>query len=174
MPKLLSNLFAPEHAVYHYLIPQEEVKEKIEALLKKSGKFFSEPDIQGHFVSGDSFVFRAASGAYTQGVQFASTLHGRIIGTESGTTTIETTIAAGSGYKAALFFLALLGCVPLVLGIYHLSFDTLAWTLVLLIAGPAVCNWLAGIANETARDRYERYMDKELKTVHTPGAHFRN
>lgn len=174
MPKLLSHLFSTGHFSYHYPARGEEVKEKMEAVFKKSGKFFSGPDIQGRFVSGDSFVFRAASGAYTQGVQFASTLHGRIIETESGGTRIETMIVAGSGYKAALFFLVLFGCVALGIGIYQLSFDTMAWAIVLLIAGPAICNWLAGIANETARDRYERYIDKELKNVHTPGAHFRS
>lgn len=173
MPKLLSHLFSAGSFSYHYPAPQEEVKEKIEAVLKKSGKFFSGPDIQGRFVSGDSFVFRAASGAYTQGVQFASTLHGRIIGTESRTTKIETMIVAGSGYKAALFLLVILGCVTLGIGIYQLSFDALAWAIVLLIASPANCNWLAGIANETARDRYERYIDNELRTVPASRTNFR-
>lgn len=169
MPQLLSNLFSPIHSSYHYNKPKEAVKQQIEAVISKGVKFVSEPDLSGRFVTSDSFVFSTSSGAYTGGIKFGSTLQGNIIGAENDVTRLETKTEASSAYKIACYILLLFGGVLLIKAIYDSSLDTLGWAVVLLVLGPAVCNWMAGIANETVLDRYKRYIDKELRATRAPG-----
>jgi hypothetical protein len=165
--QLLPNLFYTIQVVYTYQEPAGVIKEKITALLNRSGKFWSGPDIDGRFVSADRFTLIAASGAYTQGVKYASTLYGQVMDSEDAPTRIEIKICASRAYKTICSAAVVLGSILLLMAVSALSLEFLLVALAMLVLGPLGCNWLAGIANETVKDRYLRYIHRELRSALT-------
>jgi hypothetical protein len=160
MPKILSNLLIPIHLTYNYTEAKEVVVERIAAILNKSGKTLSDPDMSGRFIDKDTFVFSVPSGAFTGGLQYSSTLSGKIIALDSSITSVKIEIHSSIVYKVVCIIITLIGCVYLYKGISSSAAQFWSWGIAMLIGGPLICNWLAGIANETVKDRYLRYIHK--------------
>jgi hypothetical protein len=167
MKKLLPNLFDISHSSYFYKAPNKLIKERLETIFKSSGKFLSEPDFDASFYD-DSFTLYVNSGAYTRGGSFGSTLYGKIIETGNNGTSIELRTKPSGVYKFIIAVMLLIGLGFLYQAVSELSFKSFLIAIGVLAISPFICNWLAGVANGVVQDRYDRYIDKELRKLNAP------
>ena len=167
MKNLLPYLFGSSHRSYLYKVPNKLIKEKLETIFKSSGKFLSEPDFNASLCDG-SFTLNVNSGAYTHGGSFGSTLYGKIIETENNGTSIVLRAKPSVVYKFILSLMLLIGSGFLYHAVNESSFNSFLIAISILGISPFICNWLAGVANCVVQDRYDRYIDKELRKLNAP------
>jgi len=166
MQKLLPYLFSSEAKTYSYHVPKEVIKEKIDAIFNKSGKFLSEPDFDGCFTSGDAFEMSVDSGAVKTGnAKFGSVLYGKMSEVDNGKTIIETVIKVRFPLKLIAIVSSSVSFGYLYKSISELSLSYFLWAIGMLVLSPIICNWFAGVFNTTIRERFEKYIHSEIKKM---------
>jgi hypothetical protein len=165
MIKLFSSVFSFEIKIYKYNIPEKIIVERISSIFNKSGKFLSEPDFDGSFIDNHNFIMRVNSKAVTGGnAKFGSILIGKMKQL-NGQVFIETKVKSVFLFKVIAIVLFLLGVAYLYKSINERSTEFFLWALVIILFASIACNWFASIANAIIRERFETYVDKEIKKL---------
>ncbi len=89
MIKYFKTFFYPVTLIYSYNQPKEAVIAKIEKVLSRKVTFLGDNDMKGSFLSDDTFTIEMISFAYTNGVKYSSTLIGKVLEPQNGTTHIK-------------------------------------------------------------------------------------
>lgn len=139
MRKLLPYLFSSQAHTYSYHVPKEVIREKIDAIFNKSGKFLSDPDFDGCFTSGDAFEMSVDSGAVTTGnAKFGSILYGKMSAVDNDVTIIETVIKVRFPLKLIVIVSSLVGFGYLYKSISELSLSYFLWAVGMLLPSPII------------------------------------
>ena len=162
MIKPLKTFFYPKTSKYLYNQSKQTVIARVEKVLNRKGNFFGDNDMKGSFLSDDTFIMEIISFAFTNGVKYSSTLIGKIIESNNGTTCIK--IKAKPSFALFIIFF-----VTIIVGIAYsykyfqtnsLSFLFLA--LAMLIGGPFLSIGISNVAIASIGNRFKMYIHKEL------------
>jgi hypothetical protein len=166
---LLRYLLTSEVKTYQYAVPREAVIEKMTEIFNKSGKFLSDPDFDGCFTEGNSFEMSVDSGVVTFGnVKFGSILYGKVRAYDSNQTIIETEVKARFPIKLTAIVIPLVGFVSLYLVLLNFSWQSCLTAVAMILLSPLICNWFAGVFNATIRERFDVYIDREIRKSNAP------
>jgi hypothetical protein len=167
--KLFKYLTTSELKTYRYAASEEVVKEKIAEVFSKSGKLLSDPDFDGRFTGGNSFEMSVNSGAVTSGnAKFGSILHGEISALDSQETIIANTIKARFPIKLIAMVTPLLGLAYSYQIFINFSWQSFIICGAMILLSPLLCNWLANVFNAAIQERFEFYIDREIRQITGP------
>jgi hypothetical protein len=157
MIRYFKTFFSPTVFTYSYNQNKETVVSKIIEVFQNKVSFLSDYDLNGEFLSNDTFTINIISNAFTHGVKFSSTLEGQLIETQSGTTQIQTKIWPGWGLYILLVVAVIFGIAYFYKFIETTSTDFLFWSLAILIGGLVISFGVANVSNESLRERFLIY-----------------
>ncbi|HLK29045.1 MAG TPA: hypothetical protein VKT28_10695 [Puia sp.] len=172
MFKYFDKIFKPRAIVYSYDKPKTIIEEKIAEVFAKRSKFFSEVRIYGSFTSNETFelTFTPLLGANTYGVNYSSTLIGRIIQASDSSTQIEIKTKPSIAFVILLIISLIASIISLIVAIIYLLELLIAtptgssfWLIIMLIISPAFIIWFVNISNAGAIDRFEMFVDNPLR-----------
>ena len=169
MRKLFRYLLSCEMKTYQYAIPREAIIEKMAEIFNKSGKLLSDPDFDGCFTGGNTFEMSVNSGAVTSGnVKFGSILYGKLRAIDSNQTMIDTEVKARFPIKLIAIVIPFLGIAYLYEVTIDFSWQSCLTALAMILLSPLICNWFAGVFNTTIQERFDVYIDKEIRKSNAP------
>jgi len=162
MIKHLQTFFYPTTSKYSYNQSKQTVIAKVEKVLTNTSTFFGDHDMKGSFLSDDTFILEIQSFAFTKGVKYSSTLQGKIIESNNGTTCIN--IKAKPRFALYVIFF-----VTIIVGIAYFyeyfqtnSISFLFLALAMLIGGPFLSIGISNVAIASIGNRYTMYIHKKL------------
>jgi hypothetical protein len=162
MRKYLRSFFAYTFKTYTYHQPKEALVATIDEVLKVKPTFLGVKDIEGYFINATTFTIKLIS-PYSKSILYGAALIAEIKELQDGVTEIKTRVRAGL-VLYLLFFIALIfGVVYLYEFVQTSSIDFLLGSLAMLIGGPVISIALASIANAAVYERFDRYIDNELR-----------
>lgn len=162
MIRPLKNFFYPPTLVYSYNQPKDIVLVKINEVLKKKVALLSGNDMKGRFLNHNTFAIDIVSLAFTGGVQFSSTLIGKVTESKKGITQIKTKAKPSIAYYVLFFVTIIAGLAYFYKSIQTGSTESLLWPFAAIILGPVMAVGLSNIAIASIYERYRLHIDKEL------------
>ena len=162
MIKHFKTFFYPVTLIYSYNQPKEAVIAKIEKVLSRKVTFLGDNDMKGSFLSDDTFTIEMISFAYTNGVKYSSTLIGKVLEPQNGTTHIKIKAKPSFALYSLFFVTTIFGIGYLYKSIQTGSSSFLFWSLGMLIGGPFLSIGISNVAISSILERYKMYIHKEL------------
>lgn len=165
MIKDFKTFFYPSVVTYSYNQPKEIIVSKIADIFSKKVGSAGNSGISAIFLTDNMFAISLKLPIRFVELMFGSTLVGEIIKSQKGMTKIETKARPGFGLYF-LFFLALIA------GLGYMYEYIRTWSTVFLFSSLAIIIVVSalsiGFSNVfivSIRERYMKYIDKELKAV---------
>ncbi len=162
MINFFKPLFSESTKSYRYKGSVDEVRLKIETVLEKSRQGFSDFDIEGRFIGGNTFQIESPVPAATNGIVYRSTLYGFIKPDNEGGTKVIIRTQSAISLRLLFWFSIAIGAGYI---IRHLTIDTdqTIWSGIAILAlGPFLAARIADVNNGVIEDRYFRYMHKKV------------
>jgi len=164
MLKYLRTFFSPGTLIYSYNHPKDLIVEKVAEIVANKLTFLGSNDMTGHFLDRDTFAINLNSPAFTYGIKYRSILVGKIVETQKEKTEIRARAKPAWILYLLFFITIILGLVYLFKYFQTNYVNSLYWSLAMLLAGPVICIWFSNVANAAICERFEKYMNRQLKT----------
>ena len=161
MNRSVVHFFSAVTKTYYFSQPGDEISHELNNYLTPKNALINNSDFVGSFSDQSNFSINLVSSGYRPAFgRLSSSMSGTISEVAPGRSMLTTTIRTSIPLFALFLFTIIAGIIDLFKSLDHHSASLFVAGLGLLVLGPALCVWYAGVSRYSIQERFEIYLKR--------------